>query len=297
MASRNPEAPIVNRIAAAIVLLSLGLIEVPRAQIYRARTDIVAIDVAVIDGRTPVTRLTAADFELRDNGVVQTILDQDRERLPLDVTVTLDVSGSMSDDRRAIVRRAVDEISRTLVDNDRGAVLTFSRGITERMPLGRPPLLADLPARGSGTSVLDALLLTLVTVPQPGRRQFAMLMTDGEDTSSYFDVATVADTAKYTSGPVSILLTRDGELNSRSMLGLLRQVAQTSGGELLQLGTHENLSRAFLMALQNFRTSYVLRYTPQGVSTTGWHDVSVRVKSSSKYSIRARRGYWGAGGS
>jgi len=54
------------------------------------------------------------------------------------------------------------------------------------------------------------------------------------------------------------------------------------------------LNAPFLRALDEFRTSYVLRYTLQGVKRAGWHDLSVRiVKPGTNYSVRARRGYIG----
>lgn len=40
------------------------------AQTFRAGTDAVQVDVLVTRGDRPVAGLTAADFELRDNGVV-----------------------------------------------------------------------------------------------------------------------------------------------------------------------------------------------------------------------------------
>jgi hypothetical protein len=35
----------------------------------------------------------------------------------------------------------------------------------------------------------------------------------------------------------------------------------------------------------------VFFYTPSGVSDTGWHKITVRLKKPGKYSITARRGY------
>ena len=64
--------------------------------------------------------------------------------------------------------------------------------------------------------------------------------------------------------------------------------AQT--GEVIELTRREQLSRAFLGALDNFRTSYMLRYVPTGVEEGGGHNVTVQVKSKNR-SIRARRSY------
>ena len=262
--------------------------------VFRARSDVVVIDVAVSDGRRPVTTLTEDDFELRDNGVVQTILDFDRGTLPLDVTLTIDISGSMSRQKRAAVERAIAQVGAALVQDDRAAVLTFGGSVSERVPLRHPPVVADLTAIGSGTSIFDALLLSLVTAPVPDRRQLTIFMTDGDDTSSVFDERTVLETAGHAHGQLSFVVVRDGRVRADgAVLSAFRTIASGTGGEVLQIDEDDRLSEAFLTALANFRRSYVLRYTPTGVPAAGWHDVVVRTKSG-RYTVRARRGYWAA---
>ena len=265
----------------------------PPQTIYRAQTDVVVIDAAVTNGRTPVTNLTKADFELKDNGVVQSILDFSRETAPLDVTVTIDVSGSMTRADRVVVERALAAISGALTPADRAAVVTFGSHIAERVPLQPGPITADLSTVGSGGSaVFDALLLALVTPPAPGRRQFGLFMTDGEDNASLFDSRTVVETARHAGSLISIVVVENRA--SLSVQGALRAVALNTGGEVIELKKKDGLSLAFLTALENFRTSYVLRYSPTGVEPTGWHDVAVSVRSRG-YTVRARRGYWGVG--
>jgi VWFA-related protein len=283
------------RLLVAVALMAHTAIPGGRSQqtIYRAQTDVVVIDAAVTDGRKPVTNLTKEDFELRDNGVVQSILDFSRETTPLDVTVTVDISSSMTRADRAIVERALAALSGALAPADRAAVVTFGSQIVERVPLQPAPIAADLSSVGTGGSaVFDALLLALVTPPQIGRRQFGLVMTDGDDNSSYFDSRTVVETARHASAPVSIVV-----VENRAPLpvqGALRAIALNTGGEVIELKRKDALSLAFLTALENFRTSYVLRYTPSGVDPTGWHDVAVSVKTRG-YTVRARRGYWGIG--
>jgi hypothetical protein len=261
--------------------------------VFRARTDIVAVDVAVADGRRPILDLTKGDFELRDNGVLQSMTDFDREKLPLDVTLTIDLSGSMTRPKLASVEHAVAQVGATLHEVDRIAVQSFHSIVTERWPMQPPPARVALNTGGSrGTSIVDALLLSLVTAPAPDRRQLSLFMTDGDDTSSVFDLPTTAETAKFSSAQVSFVIVRDnGKLNNGRMVTLFRIVARTTGGDIIELGKDDDLSKAFLAAIENFRTSYVLRYAPTGVPAPGWHDVEVRVKNR-KYTVRARRGYW-----
>jgi Ca-activated chloride channel family protein len=264
----------------------------PPAQTFRAKTDVVVIDAAVTDNRAEaVTTLTKDDFEIRDNGVVQAILDFTRETAPLDVTITIDVSGSMTRADRAIVERALSSIGGVLTPADRASVVTFGALIAERAPMRAGPIVADLSGAGTGgTALFDALLLALVTPPAVDRRQFGLFMTDGDDNYSFFDSATVVETARHANAPLSIVLVENRA--SLPVRGALQAIAVTTGGEVIESRRRDGLEQAFLTALENFRTSYVLRYTPAGVDPGGWHDVSVTVKAKG-YAVRARRGYWG----
>ena len=52
----------------------------------------------------------------------------------------------------------------------------------------------------------------------------------------------------------------------------------------------DNLTSTFRRVLEQFRTSYVLYFTPRGVERQGSHTLEVRVKRA-KVEVRARRGY------
>src|SRR5450830_1918035 len=65
-----------RRLAVALIaaaLLLSGPIHALQKQSFSSGTLGVRVDVLVTDGRNPVAGLTAPDFELRDNGVLQTI--------------------------------------------------------------------------------------------------------------------------------------------------------------------------------------------------------------------------------
>ena len=47
----------------------------------------------------------------------------------------------------------------------------------------------------------------------------------------------------------------------------------------------------FVSEIEDFPSAYVLRYTPRGVDTPGWHDLAVSVTRPGSFSIRARKGY------
>jgi hypothetical protein len=278
--------PTIAFTGAAWLALATG---VPHAQsVFRARTDVIVIDAAVHEGRKPVAGLTKDDFEIRDNGVVQPVLDVSRESMPLDATITIDISGSMTRQDRELVKGAVAQVSDSLKPSDRARVMLFDTVVSEATALSHPPISVDLSTIGPGTAVFDALLLSLISPPMVDRRQFVLFMTDGHDTSSSFDGSLAIKTARHASAATTVVLvpSRAPDLTR----GVLVSVAAQTGGEVIELKGHDQLSQAFLTALDNFRTSYMLRYIPTGVEKSGWHDVTVQVKSKN-YSIRARRGY------
>jgi VWFA-related protein len=81
------------------------------------------------------------------------------------------------------------------------------------------------------------------------------------------------------------LLTPDGQLLATAADG-------TGGGfHKTEVINEPTLTGTFRKAFEDFRNSYVLRYTVQGVAQTGWHRIDVRVPRSNGYTVRARRGY------
>jgi len=76
-------------------------------------------------------------------------------------------------------------------------------------------------------------------------------------------------------------------------LDRLSETAQLTGGTVRHTSAGEPIVESFKRAFEDFRESYVLRYTAMGVPAGGWHDVRVEVLNQPKYVIRARRGYFG----
>ena len=82
------------------IALAAGIAVAPQQDPERARFSSaahgVSIDVAVFDGKNVVTSLTAADFQVIDNGVEQKVESVDLNRLPIDLKLVFDTSGSIS---------------------------------------------------------------------------------------------------------------------------------------------------------------------------------------------------------
>lgn len=274
--------------------------------VFRAGADVVSVDAsAQRDGR-PVTGLKAADFELLDNGVAQEIAEISYERLPVDVTMVLDVSASVTGPALDELRRAVRQVRSDLASGDRLRLLAFNMGVRRLVDFEpSSPELGDAlaPLRGEGSSaVFDSLAVALTGADAPGRRRLVVLFTDGQDSSSITDVETLLAVARRTTPTVAIVLAspsleRPASLHRTAspLAGVTvgafaERLAGETGGLVSVLTPGENLTSKFRRLLQDFRSSYVLYFTPSGVERAGAHTLEVRVKRPG-VEVRARRGY------
>ena len=311
-------------IAAAAVLLSLTV--TAAQQRFQSAVDVVTVPVAVTTSNRPVAGLTAADFALTDNGVRQTIEAVSVETLPIDVTLLLDASSSV---RGALLNRlkaAVTSTATLLTPADRLRLIAVQNVVHEVLPWqpgGRTPDLSGLAASGS-TSLYDGLAAALMQRSPPDRRQLIVTYTDGIDTSSVMSPANVTAIASRTDAVVHVVLIIEdlsslrGNRMASGIVGLGGRISSVSpglstadeqqlppvrhmhdvvtgptGGQVFPVDQQDPIGRAFSDAIRDFRTSYVLRYTPEGVAADGWHSIAVSVTRAGKFDVRARRGYGG----
>ena len=68
--------------------------------VIRSRTDAVQVEASVTRANRPVRDLSIANFALTDRGLPQTITSVSAERVPIDMTVSVDVSSIAQDHRR-----------------------------------------------------------------------------------------------------------------------------------------------------------------------------------------------------
>src|SRR5687768_13977095 len=102
-----------TRVLSAIILAAcLGSPQDRPDVKFRSGTDAVRVDVLARRGHEPIIGLTAADFELRDSGVVQEIRAVSTEEVPVTLLLALDTSksvqGSVLDNLKAAARSAVN---------------------------------------------------------------------------------------------------------------------------------------------------------------------------------------------
>jgi hypothetical protein len=275
----------------------------PQAPFRSVRT-VVSVNVTVT-GWDAAVPLMAADFVLTDNGVRQTIDALTVEAVPIDATLILDTSGSAAGGIRQLLRDA-EAFAAQLQPVDRFRLLTIDTYVNEILPLrpsARPVWPARIPGNGA-SAVYDALATALLLPPAPDRRQLIVALTDGMDTTSALDLASVREVASRSDALLHIVIVSlppadppvpPNWLPRRERnLEMLEQTAARTGGQLREAATlGRSVAEALTAVLEEFHGSYVLRYSPVGVARGGWHTLEVKLARGGKHKIRARQGYFG----
>jgi VWFA-related protein len=258
---------------------------------FRSSTLGVRVDVLVMDGPKPVSGLAAPDFELRDNGVVQTVELVDTDDVPLNVVLALDTSASTTGKRQTDLIAASQKLLDGLKPGDRAALTTFSHAVAPRIALTtelagvREELLHFTPS--GRTSVMDGVYVALTTtLAQPGR-SLVVVCTDGSDISSWLRPDDVIESAKRSNAVIYAVTSADARRTSA-----LEDLTDATGGDMLRVASSADLRGAFEKILQDFRSRYILAYTPAGVPLGGFHRLDVRVKRRG-LTVKARPGYIG----
>ena len=297
------------RYACAIALVAALPLLTSAQQTFRSGVDVVRVDALVTDNRKPIAGLRATDFELRDNGVVQTIDSTAFESMPLSLILVLDASGSVAGDKMRHLGDAVDLILEGLHADDRAALITFSYQVQMRSPLNSDfaalrTMMSSVRA-GGGTALRDAIYAALAISDVQESRPLLVAFSDGLDTMSWMGADVVERAARRANAVVYGVAVAEktlyqpgrsrGTLTSRpeytkGQTDFLDAIADATGGRVLKADTTDKLPKAFDEILREFRTRYVLTYTPQRVDAPGWHRIEVKVKGRTA-EVKARAGY------
>jgi len=256
---------------------------------FSSKVEAVRVDVLVTEDGRPLRGLRAADFEVLDNGVPQTIDLVSFEQLPLNVVLTFDLSSSIVGERLDNLREASRAVLDGLREGDQAALVMFRTtvvvgpGLTSRAALVQAAI--DRAEPSGETALVDASFAGLMVAESDAGRGLVIVFSDGLDTESWLRPKAVLDVAKRSDAVVYAV---SAGLASRA--DFLRELTDQTGGRLFRIESTRSLSEVFLEVLGEFRQRYLLSFSPAGVSHEGWHELTVRVKGRSPV-VKARPGY------
>jgi len=279
--------------------------------VFRAGVALVKVDAQVIDrGGHAITGLTAADFEVRDDGRPQKIAYFGRESEPLDLVLLLDVSGSMHRHLQELAQTARAAL-RPLGSGDRVAVMLFSReaAVREQFTADFGIIERDLRdavderGLGSGTAINAAIISAAqYAAEQPVRGRRAILIVTDNLSLNYKVPDDDVIRELYVADAVlnAILIgkqKRPGEPKRGSYVNPdftpsdVFKLAAATGGEAVEA---RKAAESFQAMIERIRARYSLQYTAPPGAPGAFHRIEVKVEGHPGAAVRARAGYFAA---
>jgi VWFA-related protein len=276
--------------------------------VFRTTTATVTVNASVKRGNRVVANLTAADFYLTDNRMNQKIEALSIESVPIDVTLFLDTSGSTAG-KLDEMTHDVQEVVKMLRPGDRFRLLTIADSVVLTVPwvAAGTKINVSFQPVGGISLINDALMFGLVHRADTGRRHLIVGMTDRMDCGSVVPVSSLLELAGRSESVMHLVDYAGGggephyrirACTPRGAPGganLIEQAAMRTGGELHRgswFFRSASILRAFKVIFDEFRQSYVLRYSPTNTGP-GWHAIVVTLPGVKDAVVRARQGYYG----
>lgn len=279
-----------------------------KEDVVRISSNLVVVPVSVTDARgQPVDGLTAQDFRLAEDGRQQEIARLgDPERVPLELAILIDVSGSVKE-RFGFEKEAAARFLRNVLNPADRAVL-YAIDQTPRLEQPRASAdqvvaklrtieFTDLTTAFYDTVAEAAQYLVKSTPPQ--HRRVILVISDGEDTYSE-KIRTIEETvaAVQRSDAIFYSINPPGATDIPNLLGKrgqndMQMLATATGGTAFTPGAIENLDAVFQQIANELRSQYLLEYYEKSAQPTGsFINLDVQVPKQSDLRIRARQGYY-----
>lgn len=266
--------------------------------------ELVNLNVRVVDRfNRPISNLTESDFQILEDKVPQEIAYFSKAEVPTNYALVIDNSGSLRFQLEKVIEASKIIVGTNKPEDSTGVIRFVSSDkieILQDFTSDQQELydaLDNMYIEGGQTSIIDAVYLAAervdayqrsVTAPTDRRRRALILVSDGEDRSSYykeeqlFDLLREADVQIYAVGFVNEL-EKDGGFIRKSpqkkAKEFLSNLATETGGKAYfpnSLSELEGIARDIASEL---RTQYLISYTPTNDRKDGtFRNIKVVVK-------------------
>jgi VWFA-related protein len=266
----------------------------------------VELNCSVLDGNRMVPDLNKENFQVSEDGVKQKIISFQHSDLPVSIALVVDSSGSMGRKRPSVNKSALDLIAASN-PQDEAFVVNFSDAaiIDQEFTSDVNKLrqgLSFLEARG-GTALYDAVVASADKLATDAKRpkQVIILITDGDDNASDYNLEQTITRVQQLSGPViyTIGLLFGDEDMSRSEVKHARQVLERlsteTGGMAFFPRNIEQIDQIAAEVARDIRSQYTIGYhSTRPTTVPGFRRVEVTAegKGRGKLIVRTRTGYY-----
>ncbi|HEV8524149.1 MAG TPA: VWA domain-containing protein [Terriglobales bacterium] len=270
--------------------------------VFKKEVEEVVLHATVIDQRQRlVTSLQRGDFQVYEDGQLQTITSFRREDIPVALGIVIDNSGSMRD-KRPKVNQAAINLVRASNPQDQVFVVNFNdepfldQDFTSNVAVLREAL-ERIESRG-GTALYDAVVAAADHLAKGGslEKKVLLVVTDGEDNASRESLEQAIRRLQDENGPTvyTLAILGDDREARRAKRALTALAAQTGGVAFFPRDINEVDAISQAVA-RDIRNQYTIGYKPSNPQSRGGYR-SVRVEAQApgygRLQVRTRSGYY-----
>jgi Ca-activated chloride channel family protein len=264
--------------------------------------DLVVLQATVSDRKGGfASDLSARNFHVYEDGVLQSLLLFRHEDVPVTVGIVVDHSGSMRP-KLAHVIEAARAFARSSNPRDQLFVVNFNEHVTMGLPANesftdRPDeidaAISNTRVEGQ-TALYDAIDRGLDRLKSGSAAKKALIViSDGGDNASASGLAEVLKKAEGSNAAIYTLGIFDDDDADRNP-DVLRRLARTTGGEAYFPRHLEDVLAICESIARDIRHQYTLGYVSTNVARTGAYRrirVSAEADRDGKLQVRTRSGY------
>ncbi len=268
-----------------------------------AIAELVLLDVSVNDARgVHVPGLDKNNFQIYENGQLETITHFSSEDVPVTVGLVVDTSGSMRTKHAEVVTAAVVFINASN-QQDEVFVVNFndraSFGLPDSIPftddVRKLQAALSINVAEGRTALYDALVLSLNHVEKGKRdKKTIVLVSDGGNNSSihgFDDVMRMVRESRATIYTIGLFDEDDKDQNPR----LLEKLARISGGAAFLPNRMSEVAEICRVIAKDIRNRYTIGYVPVRSGDKGSLRkirVVARQSDGQKLTVRTRTSYF-----
>jgi len=266
--------------------------------VFKKEVEEVILHAIVVDDQNrPITGLARDNFQVFEDGKLQTVTSFRKERVPVALGILIDNSGSMLP-KRAKVNDAALQLVDASQPDDRVFVVNFGDDafLDQDYTSDVDKLKAALQrveTRGS-TALYDAIIAAVDHLNQTSRLQKKVLLvvTDGRDNASQATFQEVLRKLQLKNGPVLYIIALEQNEHPDDGQSLRTLAEQTGGAAFFPTSLDEIQSISSSIA-QDIRSQYVLNYRSSNPQTAGaYHSIQVQALDGSAHlRVTTRTGY------
>ena len=289
--------------ASAVCALGAAAILVAQTTTLHLNVKLVSVFVNVTDRNGAIVGgLAKNDFAVFEDGRPQRIAVFERvSELPLNLTIAIDTSGSVSKDLRAEADAAHTFAQEILRPRDRMSVMQFATYVSELTPFTDKVSVVDRGLKrlhtDFATALYDAIVQGSDALGRHEGRRALIVISDGDDTvgdKTYGDALEHAlrnQVMIYSLIDVPIQASAGRDTGGEHTLITL---AQQTGGKYFYVD-REGLSATFKKVSEDLRTQYLIGYYPQKqLPGVDFHRIAVTIPraAAGDFTLRYRMGYY-----